>query len=128
MIKTLKITRCAICGRELSDPMSVFRGIGPDCLTKLNTNEALEFFEKIGLPCKKFENCKNCPYASEIPCPRHRVYVKNDIYPLYAKKERYCSFCGKLANGVLTQRVYKSKIVLECPECKVKNKAWRNQP
>lgn len=28
-------TRCRICGRELSDPLSVKRGIGPDCIAKL---------------------------------------------------------------------------------------------
>jgi len=30
-----KETRCLICGRRLTDPVSVRRGIGPVCLARL---------------------------------------------------------------------------------------------
>lgn len=34
--------RCACCGRTLTDPVSIERGVGPDCYRKLNQNFMLE--------------------------------------------------------------------------------------
>lgn len=34
--------RCACCGRTLTDPVSIERGVGPDCYRKLNQNFILE--------------------------------------------------------------------------------------
>lgn len=34
--------RCRICGRDLTDPTSVQRGIGPDCIAKLRAQAELE--------------------------------------------------------------------------------------
>lgn len=38
--------RCACCGRKLTDPTSIERGIGPDCYRKLNQNFILERIKK----------------------------------------------------------------------------------
>lgn len=35
-------TRCQICGRDLTDPLSVKRGIGPDCYAKLKADAELD--------------------------------------------------------------------------------------
>lgn len=53
-------TRCQICGRDLTDPVSVKRGIGPDCIAKLRREAELErayreAMEAIGRPAIRLE-------------------------------------------------------------------------
>ncbi len=47
-------TTCGICGRSLSDPKSVKRGIGPKCEAKLQKNNTLDsykaFLHKAAVP------------------------------------------------------------------------------
>jgi len=147
------ISRCCICGKELWDPKSVNRGIGPVCdkiieqkaKQKVQWEENIEYFanksepkekplgieifEKLKLPCNHYDCIEgSCPFATFKRCPRMRVYIKKDIYPLYQKKLKECSFCGKaLPNGNYTKNIFKSKITLECAECKNKNKSWRDK-
>lgn len=142
------MTRCAICGRKLTVIKSVVRGIGPVCWNKINgssleikTNNGqkpnrckvcgheisyVPSFDALGLPCNSYCCYKgHCPFAHEKECPRERVYIKKDIYPLYQNKPKNCAFCGKLLNGGYIKRVSKTKITFECRECQEKNKSWR---
>ena len=140
--------RCCICGRKLTADVSVARGIGPICNGKQKEAALLgenrpddanckkcggnltytPMFDKLKLPCNNYCCTKNhCPFARESVCPRERVLIKSDIYPLYKNKEKHCSFCGKQLNGYrYRMHTSKSKITLECTECREKNQSWRN--
>lgn len=140
-------SRCCICGRKLTADKSVARGIGPICFGKME-NEAIlnqerqkpnhckvcgygltymPQFDELGLPCNHYCCTLNhCVYAQESPCPRERVYIKDDIYPLYKNKPKFCSFCGKQLNGGYIKHTSKTKLILECSDCREKNKSWRN--
>jgi len=39
---------CAVCGRALSDPLSVSRGIGPECILKLEALQEMERMQERG--------------------------------------------------------------------------------
>jgi len=39
-------TRCSVCGRRLTAPVSVDRGIGPVCWARLQKNHTLEDCQK----------------------------------------------------------------------------------
>jgi len=149
------MTRCAICGRELTDPDSVKRGIGPVCAENLKKrieeakekNHTLDTFCKgpktkheqgreikvrikefddLKLPCNDYDCVKGeCPFANETRCPRERIYIKSDIYPLYKNKDKYCSFCGKKVSRSYRKHIHKTKITIECKECVKRNKSWR---
>lgn len=119
--------RCAICGRELTNRISIARGIGPVCKDKLKIDTTLQNEFKIelktlGLPCYLYTECRFCPYNIHRTCPRERIILQKD---LKGKTERICSFCGKtIINGSVA---YKSgaKRIFECSECSEKNKTWR---
>lgn len=97
--------------------------------TKYQKEQRSERWDKLGLPCNDY-NCMrgSCPWASFRKCPRERVYIKKDIYPLYKKKPRICSFCGKeITNGNYHKNFYKTKLTLECQECRNRNNnTWRS--
>ena len=140
--------RCAICGRKLTADKSMARGIGPVCFGKmkeeftLNENRSkpnnckvcgvprfqIPEWTKLGLPCNNYCCFKgHCPYGGETSCPRERVYIKTDFYPLYKKKPKFCSFCGdQITTGSYRKYLYRTKITLECCGCQIKNKDWRN--
>ena len=141
------MTRCAICGRKLTADKSVTRGIGPICDVNMKKEAFLNRdmqkqihceicgyglpyfpqFDELKLPCNHFCCSKgHCPFAHESPCPRERVYIKGDIYPLYKHKKKECSFCGQESDRGYFRHFSKTKLTLECHECRDKNKAWRN--
>lgn len=140
------MVRCSICGRKLTVAQSVARGIGPICFGKMEKEAILNQerqkpnhckicgyelfyipqFDELGLPCNHLCCSKgHCPFAMEVPCPRERVYIKSDIYPLYKNKEKSCSFCGKESKNGYFRNFSKTKLTLECGICREKNKSWR---
>lgn len=141
------MVRCCICGRKLTAERSIARGIGPICFGKAEKESLLNQerqkrghcricgyklpyfpqFDELGLPCNHYCCFKeHCPFAQELSCPRERVYIKTDIYPLYKNKEKFCSFCGDKLNGGYIKHTSKTKLTLECSNCREKNKLWRN--
>jgi len=100
--------------------------MGNNELTK-NRDERIPLFDGLKLPCNDYDCVKGgCPWASFGTCPRERVYIKKDIYPLYKEKDRFCSFCGeKVGRNNYTKNVFKSKITIECQECRNRNHKWR---
>ena len=143
------MVRCCICGRKLTAKDSVARGIGPICAGKMKEEALLskakredgnckvcggnlitgytKLYDDLKLPCNNY-CCSNdhCPFARENACPRERVYIKSDIYPLYKHKEKFCSFCGDKITAHYRMHKSKSKITLECSDCRKKNESWRN--
>lgn len=140
------MVRCCICGRKLTADKSVARGIGPICYGKTKKESFVNrekqkpnrckvcgyellyvpSYDELKLPCNHYCCFKgHCPFVHEPTCPRERVYVKSDVYPLYKNKVKRCSFCGELLNGGYHRNFSKTKLTLECKDCRTKNKSWR---
>lgn len=118
-MSTKKIgVRCAICGRALSDPISVLRGIGPICKKKYTTDDDFrsEFhkeLKQLHLPCYLYPECRFCPHNIQRICPRERLVLVKDL----KNKEKICAFCGNvITNGLFTYKS-KNKRVLACTSC-----------
>lgn len=130
----------------MTAPASKLRGIGPVCSKKYIKARTILEQEGLGNPCKVckkpvpyFPNfswlrlpCNHyccltghCPFAGKETCPRERVIIKTDIYPLYKKKERRCSFCGKIVINQYIKTFSRTKLIIECYECRKENKLWR---
>ena len=127
------MTRCAVCGRKLTNPKSVVKGIGPICLQKLEKNDVefkvRDMLKGLRLPCYLEPNlkyCKDCIYKNDKSCPRERIYLRKDVYPLRERKVRRCTFCGKQLNQYNYRKyVFKNRVTLECDSCFLKNREWR---
>jgi len=74
------MARCGICGRPLSNPKSVRKGIGPICLSKLQ---------------KDIREGKAQDRIERLKLRAHRQYSRNvKKYPL-GEGETRCKNCGK---------------------------------
>jgi len=80
-----EITYCRNCGRLLTDPISVARGIGPECIKHLGvnklTNQYLDekiknFSEKIKIICNVLDNIKTKTKIIEIIKLNADVWMK----------------------------------------------------
>ena len=72
------VTRCHICGRRLTDPDSVKRGIGPVCWRRLKIIQKLdEFYEEHSItaletPAFEADPLPTCPVCGKVsPNPNY---------------------------------------------------------
>lgn len=72
--------RCGICGRPLSNPDSIRKGIGPKCAAKLRSGEL---------------NGRDL-HIEKLRLKAHREYNKNlKKYPVLQEGEVRCKNCGR---------------------------------
>ncbi|MFH2111884.1 MAG: DUF6011 domain-containing protein [Candidatus Bathyarchaeota archaeon] len=88
MTTVVVVTRCMVCGRKLTDPISVKRGIGPVCLKRLKRIQKMDLYfsavspdksgyavdenvSDIGFKWAPLPTCPSCGKASPNPnyCP-----------------------------------------------------------
>jgi len=86
-----KMGICVICGRKLTNPISIERRMGPTCYKKVKDTKPLDFFikkekekarcrvcrkeliydkeyDELGLLCNRY-CCIHCPYVKLHQCP-----------------------------------------------------------
>ena len=88
------ITRCMVCGRRLTNPDSVKRGIGPVCLRRLKKNQKLDYFMAVS-PSKN-------GYAVDDAVVINVNYKWGSLEPLptcprcgrVSPNPNYCTYCG----------------------------------